>query len=154
MIKETVTKSVDSYIESGKKLLKKGDYHSAIADFKKALSIFNGDSFLIYTLLSAAYREKGEYNTSIEYCNKSIETYELIDADSYEEAMAFAYNDLALTYMANNDKEQAVIFFKQSADNGGNEALENLKKLDIEYKPERFIRKGQYGSTLVSVPDF
>ena len=143
--------SIDKYIDRGTAYKNKKEYDNAIADFQKALSILNGDSFLIYTLLSAAYREKGEYEASIEYCNKAMETLELIDAESYERAMAIAYNDLALTYMAKNDKEQAVVFFKQSADNGGEEALEKLKELGIKYKPKHFVRKGNYGTTSVHI---
>ena len=142
--------NIDKYIDRGTAYKNKKEYDNAIADFQKALSILDGDSFLIYTLLSASYREKGEYDASIEYCNKAMETLELIDAESYERAMAIAYNDLALTYMAKNDKEQAVVFFKQSADNGGEEALEKLIELGIEYKPKHFVRKEQYGSTLVN----
>ena len=146
--------NIDKYIDRGTAYKNKKEYDNAIADFQKALSILDGDSFLIYTLLSASYREKGEYDASIEYCNKAMETLELIDAESYERAMAIAYNDLALTYMAKNDKEQAVVFFKQSADNGGEEALEKLKELGIEYKPKCFIRQQRYDASLVNVPDF
>jgi len=139
----------DIYVDRGIAYKNKKDYDSAIADFKKALSILDEDSFFIYTLLSASYREKGEYDTSIEYCNKGIETYELIDADTYENAMAFAYNDLALTYLAKNDRKQSVVFFKQSADNGGKEALEKLNELGVKYKPNHFVRKEQYGASSV-----
>jgi len=130
----------------------KKEYDNAIADFKKALSVLNNDSFLICTLLSASYREKGEYDASIEYCNKGIETLEVIDAESYEHSMAIAYNELALTYLAKNEKKQAITFFKQSADDGGTDALIELEKLGIKYKPKIFVRKGQYSTT--NVPDF
>jgi len=140
------------YVEQGITCKNKKNYDDAIVNFKKALSIFGGDSFFIYTLLSASYRDKGEYDTSIEYCNKGIETLEVIDAESYEYSMAIAYNELALTYLAKNEKKQAITFFKQSADDGGIDALKELEKLGIKYKPKIFIRKGQYSTT--NVPDF
>jgi len=139
----------DIYVDRGIAYKNKKDYDSAIADFKKALSVSGDDSFFIFTLLSASYREKGDYDASIDYCNRAIETYELIDADTYEKAMAFAYNDLAITYMAKNDREQAVSFLKQSADNGGTEALEKLNELGVKYKPNHFVRKEQYGASSV-----
>ena len=140
------------YVEQGITCKNKKNYNDAIINFKKALSIFGEDSFFICTLLSVSYREKGEYDTSIEYCNKSIETLEVIDAESYEYSMAIAYNELALNYLAKNEKKQAITFFKQSADNGGTDALNQLEKLGITYKSKIFVRKGQYGTT--NVPDF
>ena len=118
----SVVDSAEAYYNSGSTCMSLGQYHSAIENFNKAISLKPDDADA-YILRGLAYTELGQYQRAIEDCNKAINlkpddalayysrgiTYNKLGQykeaiDNYNEAIRlkpdydFVYNNRGITY--------------------------------------------------------
>ncbi|KAN0124193.1 hypothetical protein V8E52_001842 [Russula decolorans] len=106
-----VKKEAEAEKKSGTDAYKKRDFATAITHFTKAWDTWPKDIAFL-TNLAAAYFEQGEYDKSIEACQKAVDEGRELRADY--KLVAKAYGRIGSAYAKKEDLANAIRFFEKS----------------------------------------
>ncbi|KAI0260926.1 chaperone [Gloeopeniophorella convolvens] len=121
-------KAAEAEKKLGADAYKKRELDAAVTHFSKAWELWPKDITFL-TNLGAAYFEKGEYDKSIETCQKAVDEGREIRADY--KLVAKAYGRIGSAYFKKDDLASAIRFFEKSlTEHRTAEILNKLKEVE------------------------
>lgn len=120
-----------AYTNRGIAYAKTGNYEEARKDFNKALE-YEPDNVDIRKYCAVAYFEIGDFDSALKQLSK-LQTQDPEDAE--------VYYYIGLASIKKGNEGVGVDNLKLSADYGNSEALMELKKLGIQYTPQKRVDK-------------
>jgi stress-induced-phosphoprotein 1 len=121
-------KAAEAEKKLGAEAYKKRDFAAAVTHFSKAWETWPKD-IVFLTNLAAAYFEQGDYDKSIEACQKAVDEGRELRADY--KLVAKAYGRIGSAYAKKDDPTSAVRFFEKSlSEHRTPDILNKLKEIE------------------------